>query len=448
MSITKVFETFENIDINIIRKQKPLLDLLNGIKEECPELKEIALVLTDPTKTFQFSPKSMQGLGAEADRVNNSTWVEFRDLLNKLDKREITGNLRLTVVKNFLQKCDTLHLKWYQRLLLKDLRIGIGGTIFEKIFKEVKKPREPQMARTFKDAKPEKHIIPGMWIEPKIDGFRLLSIPVDGIYLSRNMLSYADFIEHVFEPIFSQIPEIDNFVLDGELFNGSIEDTQAIRCKTLKPGMFDNIKYYLFDCLTVEEFKAGKSTVPLHERKQRLNNLLKDYNGNVLVNLQHEIYNDGDDIPTIIDKYIDMGFEGILLKNPDSTYGMGKRPWDWIKGKKFYTVDVRCVKVEPSRIMKKVKLLEDGSTIPTKIPTLGNIVITYKNVESGVGSGFTQEQRDYWIDHPDDIIGKIVEVAYQEIGKLGGLRFPVFKGVRIDKNVADDEKEEQQDGIF
>ena len=70
--------------------------------------------------------------------------------------------------------------------------------------------------------------------------------------------------------------------------------------------------------------------------------------------------------------------------------------------------------------------------------TLGGVVVNFKGSQVGVGSGFSNDQRnDFW-QHPEKIFGKIVEVQYFEESKdktgKPSLRFPVFKQVRNDKN--------------
>ena len=58
-----------------------------------------------------------------------------------------------------------------------------------------------------------------------------------------------------------------------------------------------------------------------------------------------------------------------------------------------------------------------------------------------MGSGFSDEQRDYYFNNPNEIVGKIVTVKYKEAttNKNGGesLQFPVFVTVRFDKDSAD-----------
>ena len=68
---------------------------------------------------------------------------------------------------------------------------------------------------------------------------------------------------------------------------------------------------------------------------------------------------------------------------------------------------------------------------------LGLIHCDYKGFDLGVGSGFTDEQRRYYWNHPDEIIGKIVQIKFkgETTNKNGGVsvQFPIFEIVRTDK---------------
>ena len=70
--------------------------------------------------------------------------------------------------------------------------------------------------------------------------------------------------------------------------------------------------------------------------------------------------------------------------------------------------------------------------------TLGAIICDYKGFELRVGSGFSDEQRKFFYENPNDIVGRIIECQFFEEthdkdGNLS-LRFPIFKTIRNDKN--------------
>ena len=82
------------------------------------------------------------------------------------------------------------------------------------------------------------------------------------------------------------------------------------------------------------------------------------------------------------------------------------------------------------------------SRLYPKTHPLGGITIDYKSNLVSVGSGFTDEERDYYWNNKDEIIGKIVDIQFFEEStnqKDDGisLRFPTFKSVRSDKTEDD-----------
>ena len=108
--------------------------------------------------------------------------------------------------------------------------------------------------------------------------------------------------------------------------------------------------------------------------------------------------------------------EGIVVKLPDEP----ARAYEWIKMKKTMTFDLKIVDILPgtgkySNAAGKV-LVADAT---------GNIVAT-------VGSGFTDEERYNMMKHPEEYIGKVIEVKAQALNKEA-LRAPRMIRWRPDK---------------
>jgi DNA ligase-1 len=76
--------------------------------------------------------------------------------------------------------------------------------------------------------------------------------------------------------------------------------------------------------------------------------------------------------------------------------------------------------------------VDDGKG--NKVDGLSAIEIEHKKCKVLVGSGFTFDERQMYLKHPEKIKGKIITVQYFEETKNqeGGfsLRFPIFKGIR------------------
>ena len=109
----------------------------------------------------------------------------------------------------------------------------------------------------------------------------------------------------------------------------------------------------------------------------------------------------------------------VIIINLDTPYEC-KRTKNLIKVKKFYTYDLRVTGVEEGTGRNSGKL--------------GAVIVDFRGNNVRVGSGFNDDQRvNYW-QHPELIIGRVIEVKYKEVtrNKQGteSLQFPVFIRVR------------------
>ncbi len=240
-----------------------------------------------------------------------------------------------------------------------------------------------------------------------------------------------------------------SMVLDGELLlandnNLATEDLFRETGKILRSDSADksNITYNVFDALPLSEFEQGESKMPFTQRKQLLANAFVqaqlDYELTRLFMVQN-LYEGRDQsmITKLQDELVKPnGWEGLMANLSDGKY-VTKRTNDLLKIKKFYNADVLVTDVF------------EGTG--KNAGTLGGIHIDYKGNDVKVGSGFTDEERDYFWEHPDEIVGHIIDCQYFEESKSTGtendlnskglpvisLRFPTYKALREDKTVDD-----------
>lgn len=237
--------------------------------------------------------------------------------------------------------------------------------------------------------------------------------------------------QHIIDEIKSN--NLENVVLDGELIRKNIDkldDNENFRLTTGIVNSKDDIKSELelvvFDVIKVEEFNSGESKETYKDRRLKLNEVAK-------LNLQNikvaDIVYEGVDkskIDTELIRVSNEGKEGLML-NLDTTYKR-KRHKGILKIKKFYIMDLKIVGFDCG----KNKYAN----------TLGSLIVDYKGNKVGVGTGLTDEDRQYIWDNQDELLGRVVEVKYKEISKdkttnAESLQFPVFCGIReIGKEVS------------
>lgn len=118
------------------------------------------------------------------------------------------------------------------------------------------------------------------------------------------------------------------------------------------------------------------------------------------------------------------GGEGLVLHaEPIQPYQPGKRNATIIKIKKGLSVDLEVIRTYPG----KGKYTD----------YIGGLVCRYKDGKEIRVSGMTDAQRISWTNHPEDIVGKIVQIDAMGESAKGLLREPRFKGIRYDKEEAD-----------
>lgn len=221
-----------------------------------------------------------------------------------------------------------------------------------------------------------------------------------------------------------------NTFIDGELLyknKEGLSDSEAFQKGTgiamSKDSDKSELKLVVFDMFPLDEFKNGKSKEPYSNRKKQLIELDKKIKELGTENLEiiqmcYEGY-DHSEIWKWLDYAEQNDWEGVII-NLDTPYEC-KRTKNLIKVKKFYTYDLEVIGVEEGTGRNK--------------GTLGALVVKYKNNTVNVGSGFTDEERSYYWNNQDEIIGRVIEVKYKEITTdkktgLESLQFPVYVDIR------------------
>lgn len=320
------------------------------------------------------------------------------------------------------------------RFVTKDLKLGISEKTVNKVYGKGAIPSfGVLLAESF--AKKAEKIIGKFFVTLKLDGNRCTIIKNNGTvkFFTRKGIEMEGLVELASQ--FTYFP--DETVFDGEilLINKDNLKSDALYRATQKvirkDGEKKDLEFHMFDIIPLQEFKEGKSKANYEARRHRLDNLIKPIvEDNKFVHVLPVLYegNDKSIIPTLLQEVEEKGYEGLMVNTANGFY-VTKRTNDLQKVKSMITADLLVTGLEES-IDGQFKGL------------LGRVNVEYKGNSVGVGSGFTLEQRREFVENPDLIIGKIIEVSYfeesiNEKDGLPSLRFPVFKCIREDKGVED-----------
>ncbi len=398
-------------------------DILKNRLNKNEKLKELVLFVYNPHKKFGITSTRIDKFKKEVIKTKQ---YSIMDLLEELSNKSITGDKAVMAVLSYIDE----H-KEFKALILdiidKDLKVhiskqGLLNAFDDKSTEQLK--FSVALAQSYDDK--TKQLVDKNWfISRKLDGVRCITVIEDGAvkYYSRQGKEFKT-LGKITEEI--KRLNLNNIVLDGEVAKviDNTEDFQGIMKEIRKKDhTIQDVRYFVFDVLTLEEFESGTSKRSLLKRI----NERPQINGNTITYLEQIPYSKNA-FAEMQQKVQSHGWEGLMLRK--NTGYNGKRSKDILKVKNFKDDEFRVESMNTGTIdqyNKKKNLYE-------KVEGLTAVVIKYKGNNVAVGSGFSASERIEFMKHPDRIVGKLITVRYfeestnQENNELS-LRFPTFKGI-------------------
>ena len=392
-------------------------DLLYGHREN-QTLQDILYFVYNPFIRTGIGWSKINKMEKSPIYVNIEEGTTIQGMFTYLIHNNTGRDQDIAYVWNYVNCQDERFKKLLYDIFTKNLKLGVSTTTFNKIWPNLIPSFSVQLACKWQD---NIDYLKGkeIFLTEKLDGNRCI-VKVDGygncLFLSRS----GKEIEGL-DDIELELSRLVPGWYDGELIAQSFNETQS---QTLRKGKKENLVFNVFDYLTEEEFEAQNCVHCYEERRMYLQKIfegIENFKYVKLVPLAGRGIFDENWVLDVLEDYTSGGSEGIMI-NTNSKYCFG-RTCDLLKVKKMYTLDLR------------VKDMREGNGLNTG--KVGALIVDYKGYDVGVGSGLDNYQREYWWKHPDEIIGKIIEVkAFEESkDKFGNLslRFPVFIRVRYDK---------------
>lgn len=195
----------------------------------------------------------------------------------------------------------------------------------------------------------------------------------------------------------------------------------------------DNLGFELtaWDCLTVEDFKAGKSDSKYWERLNALESVVSEA-GYVNV-VKTTCVSSLDQAYDIYSKFTAQGLEGVVIKTTDFNWSSGTSK-DCVKLKIEFECDLEVIGMTEGT--GKAKGMMGSLTLGSKDGI----------IKTDCGTGFTDEARKAWWEQysPEDIESydivvtvKANDIITKRDSESVSLFLPVFLEERLDKSEAD-----------
>lgn len=256
---------------------------------------------------------------------------------------------------------------------------------------------------------------------PKLDGIRCLLHPQLGC-VTRSFKQIPN--KHINQTL----KKYSFSCLDGELVtynnDNSIRTFNEIQSDVMSQDGTPRFSFLVFDKFTAPER-------PFEERIRGASWFVEDFTCNhpCMQMVPHELIRNCEELERYEQAMVDGGWEGVMTRKPDMPYKEGRstpRQEGLLKIKRFEDdegVIVGCTQLHD----------KDGGPKDT----LGALILGTKQWgHIGVGSGFTEQQRDdIWHSH-HEYMGRHVTFKYQPSGVKNKPRFPTFLGFRDKRDMS------------
>lgn len=341
---------------------------------------------------------------------------EFKELLGILENRVKTGHDALALISEFFKSCDEQERKWFSRVLKKDLRSGF--TVNTAIKAGFNIPKfEVQLATDAKKCKKFIDLVKaGVSVSPKLDGYRCLAEIDNGVVTlyTRNGETFVNF--PTVEASLSKLFPSSSFVFDGEIMSTDFNNTQKSAFASKRGTTVGDVVFNIFDMIPAKEWNTGNFTTKAFARygylEATMNALAASMPDNIKT-VEREFTTEVDRVMELQAQHEGLGYEGGML-NSDIPYYIGKKSNRMLKVKTMLSQDCTVTG------MYEGKNKYEGM--------MGGFVVTQENGAScEVGTGFSDEDREYMWNNKADVVGRLIEVKFQELtDKDQRMRFPVF----------------------
>jgi len=430
-----ILEILNELESNPSRNFK--IELLTKHKDN-KVLKDVCLLAFSPM--IQFYQRKIPSYIRSEKETNDLKFAIGE--LKQLSGRMVTGNNAIQMLGNLLSTLDSDDAKVVERIIQKDLKCGVNTSTINKVWPNLIPEFPCMLCSPFEQKLVDKITFPAI-VQKKEDGMRFNAI----VKFDRDLKGTVEFRSRngkeitllgSLEEEFIELAYGKDLVFDGELlvmddFNYQYLDRQTgngILNKAVKGTISkqeaDRVVATLWDLIPYEDFIAGSTLQRYSYRFNRLEYLIDRFPEDFKIKLVETFdVHSLEQTQDIFQNYLADGFEGIILKDPNSLWE-NKRSKSQIKFKAELDCDLKVMSV----ISGTGKYADMMGSLYCE--SADGVVKVY------VGSGFNDEQRNA---PPSEYYGKIIAVKYnariKNVKDGESLFLPIFLEVREDKDTAD-----------
>jgi DNA ligase-1 len=285
-----------------------------------------------------------------------------------------------------------------------------------------------------------------LFASTKLDGIRC--IIKNGEILSRSLKQIQNKqLRERLEPL-RKFSQDNNLMLDGELFSPKLtfqQITHYVMTQDLENELLpEHLVFYCFDGVKENQFDEpfGMRYINnVNKWCQKFPNLMKE--------VKQVPVNSAEEVEKYFEEVLEQGYEGLILRNPNSGYKFGRgtiREAIIFKVKPFLELDAIVTGVvQATRVDENAekKVNELGMSVTSKkkddrilIEKASAVTVDYNGQSLKVTLALTDEEKIEVWKNRDSYIGRWIEYKYLAVGmKEGGLpRHPTSLRWRMDKD--------------
>lgn len=399
-------------------------------KYDSPVLRKLFEYVYSPFKQYYVTSDNLK----KRQDLSFDNYDDLFQLLDDLNDRNITGHSAIQCVNGFIEKNKEFSDVIYD-VIDRNLKTRATTTLINSVMPGTVPTFDVALAEKFEGNEKKVNFDSGeWWASRKLDGVRCIAIIDENGGIKFYSRAGNEFL--TLGVLAEELKSLNlrSVVLDGEVCimkDGGLEDFQGI-IKEIgrKDHTIQNPMYYVFDMLQTSEFNNQAGDTPLSSRLLQLGVFFSLNQGlkhsAPLVQIQ---ISSREHFEEMVADATNLGYEGIMIRK-DIGYE-GKRSKNLLKVKKMHDAEYVVVDVENGTH----RVIESGREIEEEM--LRAVMVEHKGNRVRVGSGFSIEQRRFYYQNPDEILGKTITVQYfEETTDQHGdhsLRFPVIKVVHGQK---------------